>query len=173
MNIRNASRCALCAALMALCGWISIPAGAIAFTLQSFALFAALFLLGGRLGSLSVLVYLLLGAAGLPVFSGFQGGIAAFFGPTGGFLAGFLAAGLVYWAVTALFPAKKLLAAIAGQLACYLLGCLWYQLGFLRQAGTEGFLAALGACVLPFLLPDALKLAAAWLAQRRVRITPS
>ena len=67
---------------MAVCAWISIPFGYIAFTMQTFAVMLALFTLGGKWGTASVFVYLLLGAVGLPVFSGFQGGLGVLLGVT-------------------------------------------------------------------------------------------
>ena len=73
---------ALGAALMAICAWISIPT-AVPFTLQTFAVFMVTGLLGLKCGTLSVLVYLLLGAVGLPVFTGFKGGLSALVGTTG------------------------------------------------------------------------------------------
>ena len=92
MKIRKMTRCALLAAVMAVCAWISVPVGELAVSLQTFAVFLTLGFLGGRLGSAAVLVYLLLGAAGVPVFAGFRGGIGVLLGPTGGYLWGFLAA---------------------------------------------------------------------------------
>ena len=92
---------ALMAAVLTLCAWITIPLGPVPFTMQNFGLFAALGLLGGRRGSFTVAVYLLLGLVGLPVFSGFGAGPGALLGPTGGFLLGFLLCALVYWALTA------------------------------------------------------------------------
>ena len=71
---------ALMAALMAVCAWITIPVGPVPFTMQTFAVFAALGLLGGKRGALAVVVYLLLGLVGLPVFAGFSSGAAALLG---------------------------------------------------------------------------------------------
>lgn len=62
------------AAIMAVCAWISIPVLEIAFTMQTFAVFLALGVLGGKWGTVSILIYMLLGAVGMPVFSGFRGG---------------------------------------------------------------------------------------------------
>ena len=87
---------ALCAVLMAVCSWINIPS-AIPFTLQTFAIFCTLGLIGGKRGTAAILVYLLLGALGLPVFAGFSGGVGILFGITGGYLLGFILMGLVYW----------------------------------------------------------------------------
>ena len=74
MKVKSLVHVAVMAALITLCAWITIPT-VVPFTLQTFAIFLAVGILGGKLGSLSVLVYLLLGAVGLPVFSGFSGGI--------------------------------------------------------------------------------------------------
>ena len=74
---------ALFAALMALCAWVTVPY-AVPFTMQTFGVFLALLLLGGKRGTICMAVYLLLGAVGLPVFSGFRGGVGALVGSTGG-----------------------------------------------------------------------------------------
>ena len=141
------------AALLAVCAWISIPLGDVAVTLQTFGVALALLLLGGKWGCLSIGIYLLIGAVGLPVFSGFRGGIGALAGVTGGFLWGFLLTGLVYWGLERL---GKLLAIIAGLTVCYACGCFWF---YLYSGGGFGFI--LLRCVIPFLIPDAVKL---WLA---------
>ena len=155
-------------ALTAVCAWISIP-GPVPFTLQTFAVFLAPGLLGGRLGTMAVGAYLLLGAAGLPVFSGFSGGLGALFGATGGFLLGFLLTALVMWGAEAALGRSEqvfLASAAAGQALCYLFGSLWYAFGY--AGGAAGLPAVLGACVLPFLLPDAAKLALAFALRRRL-----
>ena len=86
---------ALMAVIITICSWISIP-GPVPFTLQTFAVFTALLLLGTRDGLISITVYLLLGAVGVPVFSGFSGGIGHLLGPTGGYLIGFIVMGFVF-----------------------------------------------------------------------------
>ena len=145
--------CSLFAALLAVCAWICIPLGDTVLTLQTFGVFLALLLLGGKWGSLSIFLYLLLGAVGLPVFSGFRGGLGAILGVTGGFLWGFLAMGLVYWALARFgkFPAL-----LAGLAVCYGCGCLWFSV---YAGGGLGLI--LVRCVLPYLIPDGVKL---WLA---------
>ena len=154
-------RCALFAALIAVCSWISVPVSDIAFTLQTFGIFLTLGLLGGKRGSAAVLIYLLLGAAGMPVFSGFRGGIGVLAGVTGGYLWGFLLAGLIYRALESF---GKLPAMIAGQVACYLCGCFWFYL----YAGG-GLALIIGRCVLPYLIPDAVKIALAYILTRRLQ----
>ena len=154
---------ALFASLMAICAWISIPAGTFTFTMQTFAVFLALGVLGGKWGCASIGVYLLLGAAGLPVFSAFQGGIGVLLGPTGGYLWGFAAAGLVYWIFEKLC---KPLGAVLAILTCYACGCVWFSR---YSGGTVGFAAAAAYCVLPYLIPDGLKLWLAWRIASRLR----
>ena len=105
LRIVDMAYIALFAALMAVCSWISIPA-TVPFTLQTFAIFAALGLLGGKRGTVAVAVYLLLGAIGVPVFAGFQGGIGALLGTTGGYLLGFLLSALIVWGMEARFGSK-------------------------------------------------------------------
>ena len=154
---------ALFAALISICAWISIPAGDIAFTLQTFGVFLALGVLGGKWGCASICVYLMLGVAGVPVFSAFQGGLGVLLGPTGGYLWGFAAAGLVYWGFEKLCKPVGVILAI---FACYGCGCFW----FMRYAGgTVGFVAAMVKCVLPYLIPDTVKLYLAYTLADRIR----
>ena len=93
---------ALFAVLMAVCAWITIPIPKpfVQFTLQTFAVFMALITLGGRRGLYVTVVYLLMGAVGVPVFSGFRGGLSVLLDTTGGYIIGFVASALVYWLVT-------------------------------------------------------------------------
>lgn len=172
MRARNMALCALFAALLAVCAWISFPVSEIAFTLQTFGVFLTLGLLGGRLGTVAIAVYLVMGAVGLPVFTGFRGGIGVLLGATGGYLWGFAAAGLVYWCLTALLPRNRfvcLFAMITGQLVCYTLGTFWFWLVYLRGGSAVSLLPIFAKCVLPYLLPDGLKLFFAWLLTGRLK----
>ena len=124
LRTRDMAYIALFAILIAVCAWISIPAP-VPFTLQTFGIFAALTLLGGRRGCYAVAVYLLLGLVGLPVFAGFQGGAGTLLGVTGGYILGFGAAALIYWLVTARLGASlpvSILACVLGLLVCYTFG---------------------------------------------------
>lgn len=80
------------AALTAILAQLSIPIGAVPFTLSIFGAYFAAGLLGSKLGTLSMAVYLLIGAVGMPVFANFRGGIQVLIGPTGGYLVGYLIA---------------------------------------------------------------------------------
>ena len=94
------------AALIVVCSWIQIPA-AVPFTLQTFAVFLTVGLLGGKRGTIAVLIYILLGMVGLPVFSGFKGGIGALLGTTGGYIIGFIFASLTMWLIEFLTALEK------------------------------------------------------------------
>ena len=164
---------ALMAVLICVCTWISIP-GPVPFTLQTFAVFTAMELLGSRRGFWAVAVYLLMGAAGLPVFAGMAGGLGILLGQTGGYLWGFLLLPLICRVVTALAGQRKTVRAAGmtlGLAACYELGTAWFV--FISDAGAAGWGAALTMCVLPFVVPDAVKMVLAMtLAQglkRRIR----
>lgn len=166
----NMALCGLFAAITAVCSWITIPI-AVPFTMQTFAIFCTLAILGGKWGTLSVLVYLLAGFAGVPVFAGFGGGLPALFTASGGFLIGFIFMALTYWAITAAFGKKLLVTVIAmtaGLLVLYAFGTAWYVLVY-SKAEPVGFLTALGWCVFPFVIPDGVKMALALNVAARVR----
>lgn len=157
MKIRFMALCALFAALMCLCAWLSIPTPVGVISMQTFGLFLTLGVLGGQKGCLVCLLYLLLGAVGLPVFTGFRGGIGVLLGPTGGYIGGFLVGALVYWTLTSL-KVRPLPAMICSQLVCYLCGTVWYKVLFPQT----GLWAVMLTCILPYLIPDAFKIALAF-----------
>jgi len=159
---RDLSYMALMTALLVLCAWLTIPLGPVTFTMQTFGVFAALGILGGRRGTAAILVYLALGLVGLPVFSGFSGGPAGFMTPTGGYLLGFLAAALLYWGLTGR-GVPQAPAMVLGLLACYAFGTAWF---FLLYGGDLWGILTL--CVLPYVVPDCLKLILALAVSRRV-----
>lgn len=159
--VRDLAYTALMAVVIAACAWLQVPFGQIPFTMQTFGVFLAVGLLGGRLGTLSVVVYLLLGAFGAPVFSGFSGGIGKLAGPTGGYLVGFIFAALVYWGVTKLFgdgPVPSVAGMILGNAVCYAFGTVW----FVIVSSKYSFMAALSLCVVPYIIPDLCKIALAY-----------
>lgn len=161
MKLRQMSLCALFVALLAVCAWLSVPIPQGALTLQTFGIFLTLGLLGGKWGCVAIGTYLLLGSIGLPVFSGFRGGIGVLLSATGGYVFGFMAGGLLYWLITSVRPKAVFPAMVAGLFSCYLLGTVWFWLVYLPGNTPLSFAAAAASCVLPYLLPDALKLALA------------
>ncbi len=167
-SLRQMTAAALMSVVMMLCSMITVPS-VVPFTLQTFGVALAVGLLGKKSGLLSVVVYLLLGLAGLPVFAGMQGGAGVLFGPTGGYLIGFLPMVLLSgWLMknkTKLW--QRYLALVVGLLADYAIGTLWYVLVYAGSAG--GIAPALVLCVLPYLLPDALKLLGAVLIIQKLK----
>ena len=157
--------------LIAICSWISIPA-AVPFTLQTFGVFMAVEVLGGKRGTMAVLVYILMGAVGIPVFAGFQGGIGVIFNTTGGYIVGFLCSALIVWAAESLFgkkPLVRLLSMAAGLIACYALGTIWFMVVYGRTTGAVGLMTVLGWCVIPFIIPDLVKIGLAYVISRKIR----
>lgn len=163
MKYQSMVRCGCCAALIAVCAWLVLPVGEIAVTMQTFGIYLTLLLLGGGKGTATCVVYLLLGAVGLPVFSGFQGGFGILLGPTGGYLWGFLVLALCYWGLRK--PFGNTVAMILGTVFCYLCGTVWFYFVY-----GGGFWVVLFKCVVPYLLPDALKLILALYLQKRMKL---
>lgn len=151
------------AALTAVCSWISIPS-TVPFTLQTFAVFCVLSLLGGKRGTVSIVIYILLGAVGMPVFAGFTGGIGILLGTTGGYIIGFIFMALLFWLAEHFFGDAlpvRIVSMLAGLLVCYAFGTGWFLWVYARQSGAIGIGTALSWCVLPFILPDLAKMALA------------
>lgn len=162
---------ALFAVLMAVCSQIQIPS-VVPFTLQTFAVFLACGLLGGKRGTASIIVYILLGAVGLPVFAGFKGGVAALAGTTGGYIIGFIFSALIMWALQR--PAKKnfivlVISMILGLAVCYAFGTAWFMFLYTKANGPVALGTVLGWCVIPFIIPDVAKIVLASVLTVRLR----
>lgn len=161
---------AISAALIAICSWISIPT-AVPFTLQTFAVFFVLLLLGGERGTIATLVYVLLGAVGVPVFAGFSGGIGILLGSTGGYIIGFLFVGLIYILFEKFFKKNivmKIVALVLGLAVCYAFGTAWFMHVYIKSSGEVGLLTVLGWCVFPFIIPDLIKMSLAVVVAKRI-----
>ena len=170
MKVRNMALCGLFTAVLAICAWISVPMGDTVITLQTFGIFLTLGLLGGKRGTVTVLVYLLLGAIGVPVFSGFRGGLGALLGTTGGYIFGFMSTSVLYWIMTSIkdTPHIRLVAMVLGLLLCYGCGSWWYMTRYLSSGQLTLGLVLL-KCVVPYLFPDAIKLALAWILTGKLK----
>ncbi len=158
---------ALMAALTAAGAYIAIPLGPVPIVLQNLFIMLAGLLLGGRWGLISVAVYLLAGAVGLPVFAGGTGGVGKFVGPTGGYLLGFAAAAYLIGIISESGRGRvtiDVLAMVAGTLIIYAFGVSW-----LKVVTGISFSKALTVGMLPFLIGDALKIAAAIPIARALR----
>lgn len=157
MSTRTLTLTAVLAAICCLLGPVTLPIGPVPLSLTTGVLMGMALILGARQACLCCGVYLMLGLLGVPVFSGFTGGLGTLLGPTGGFLLGYLP--LTAWCgfACARTTDRRLqaLALIAGTLLLYGIGGAWYA----HLTGTS-FAAALAVCMLPFLPGDALKMAA-------------
>lgn len=161
-KIKNSVLVALFSAIIVICSLITVPA-TVPFTLQTFAVFLCLNILGAEKGILSILIYILLGVAGLPVFSGFQGGLGALFNVTGGYITGFIFAALTFRLIFRLLRKKAeriahLVASFSGLLICYISGTIWYIIIFTANGNNTDFVSLISICVLPFIIPDTIKI---------------
>lgn len=166
-HTREMILCALFAALTAVFSQLAIPLAPVPINLATFSVFLAGGLLGAKYGALSQLVYVLLGAFGLPVFTGMSGGFGRIMGPTGGYIAGYVAAAFLTGFLISKLPRgfwSCVLAMVAGLAACYALGTLW----FVQLTGNP-LSSALTICVIPFLPGDAAKITLASLVTVRLK----
>ena len=161
---------ALSTALIAVCSWISIPM-AVPFTLQTFAVFAVAGNFGAKRGTLSVLVYILLAVIGVPVLAGMKGGFDKIIGSTGGYIVGFVFIAVIVGFVSDKFHRKALplvVAMLVGLAVCYAFGTAWFMFVYARTSGAVGLGTVLGWCVVPFIIPDCVKIACAVILSNRV-----
>ena len=158
-------------AMISICSWISIPAS-IPFTLQTMGVFTTVGLLGGKRGTLTVLTYILLGAIGVPVFAGFTGGISVLLGTTGGYIMGFLLSALLMWGIETIMGRNQIVLAfsmVAGLIVCYVFGTAWFMLIYTQHSGVIGLSTVLGLCVIPFIIPDLIKIGVALFLTKRLK----
>lgn len=151
------------AAIIAACSWISIPIGAVPVTLQTMAVCTAAGLLGRKRGTLSIIIYILIGIIGIPVFAGFSSGAGYVFGATGGYLLGFIFTSLIIGSLVPLLGERwraYFISMLLGISACYIFGTVWFMLVY-GKGGTASLSSALAMCVAPFIIPDIVKAAVA------------
>ncbi len=174
-NIMNKTRdiayIAICTSLICISAWITIP-GTVPFTLQTFAIFLTLGLLGAKRGMLSILIYILIGMIGLPVFSSFNSGLGVIAGPTGGYIIGFIFSSFVYFLIEKLIKnenVKMITGFILGLIVCYAIGSIWFYYVYGNNVGYMSFVSILMVCVVPFIIPDILKLLLAFIVVKNVK----
>ena len=169
-SIRSLCQIALFAAIIAVCSQIQIPL-TVPFTMQTFAVFSALAILGGKNGTISILIYIALGAIGVPVFSGFKSGFGVLLGSTGGYIIGFIFTALIVGIVSD--KTNKLwaliLSMVVGILVCYAFGTAWFAVVYAKTNEPASLATILGWCVIPFLIPDAIKIALAAVLTNRLK----
>lgn len=161
----------LSAAIIAVCAWITLPVGPVPFTLQTMAICLVAGLFGWKRGTFATVIYIALGAVGVPVFSGFKGGIGALVGPTGGYIIGFVFTALIVGFVSDKTKGKLWAIAVSmvvGIAVCYAFGTGWFYY-FIQSTKPMTLGAVLGACVVPFIIPDLAKIAIASILVNRLK----
>lgn len=167
LSVQNIAMVGVMTALMCVFGPLSVPIGPVPISLTNLVIYFAVIILGWKLGTISYLIYLFIGLVGVPVFSGFSGGAGKLFGPTGGYLIGFIPMAIL----VGIFVKKQknavifyTIGMIVGTLVTYALGTAWlaYQLKL-------SFGAALQAGVIPFIPGDAIKIVVAALIAPLIR----
>ena len=167
LQIKQMAIIAIMTAVTCVLAPLSLPIGPVPISLTMLAIFFSLYILGMKKGTLSYVIYLLLGLVGVPVFSGFTSGPAKLFGPTGGYLIGFIPMALVAGWFIDRYAGKWvqcLLGMVLGTLICYAFGTLWLA----YEAGMD-FYAALLAGVIPFIPGDLIKMVIAILVAPKIK----
>lgn len=157
-SVRSMVFMAIFAALICIAGPIAVPLpGMVPISLGTFAIYLTGALLGGKRGTISVIVYILLGTVGLPVFTNFMGGFAKVLGPTGGYIIGYIPLVLLT-GIFADMPSKKRwtmpVGMVLGTVVMYSIGTVWFMI-----LNGVNLTTALVNCVLPFLIGDSIKIA--------------
>jgi biotin transport system substrate-specific component len=169
INIRQMTLISLFAALTAVGAFISIPIYPVPLSLQTLFTLLAAMTLGSVIGASSQIIYVMLGVIGLPVFAGFKAGIGILFGPTGGFLFGFIISAYVIGKIIELKKEKNIfyyfLAGIIGTIILYIIGIT--QLSLVTGIGIK---KAIAVGMLPFLPGDILKIIAASFIARKFKM---
>jgi biotin transport system substrate-specific component len=160
------------AVFICICSWLVIP-GPVPFTMQTFGVFLVLFTGAEKFGTKSILTYIFLGLVGLPVFSGFQAGPGVLFGLTGGYIFGFLSVALVY-SLGIKFLGKNSVveigSMIAGLILCYVVGTFWFVTAYSNTGENISVANALMWCVVPFVIPDMIKMIIAYSISKKLRV---
>ena len=147
------------AAVICVLAPLSLPMGAVPISLATLAIYIVSCTVNTKISVCAVIIYILLGAAGLPVFSSFQGGFQIISGITGGYIIGYIPCALIIGFLVKRFEGTKWIypiSMVAGTSACYLTGTLWYI-----YHTNSSFLSALAVCVVPFFIGDIIKITAA------------
>ncbi len=157
MSSRAIARSALCCALLACSAWVTIPIGLVPFTLQTLVLAIIAQVMPAKQALFTVIAYVAIGACGIPVFSGFQTGLGVLAGPTGGYIWGFIVAMIPAGAIAHI---ERVPAPVRGVAAGAALLAVSYTLGTLQLMALYSLSApaALASAVLPFIIPDAIKI---------------
>ena len=158
MKIKKMTFCAVLTALICILAPVSFPAGPIPISLATFAVMLVAAVADFKISVTAVCLYILLGAFGLPVFSGFAGGFQKLIGVTGGYIIGYIPCAVIIALLIGKFENKKFvypLSMVLGVAVCYAAGTAWYV--FQTKTAVA---AAFATCVIPFIPADCIKIAA-------------
>lgn len=162
MRIRSLTKCALMTALLCVVSPISVPLGSIPLSLATFGVYLCSIIFKPLYAVLSVAAYIMIGAIGVPVFSGLRGGAGVIAGPTGGFLAGYL---FCVWISSVIKNKVGIPASLAlGTIALYAFGAVWFA--FVTESTI---LHALTVCAMPFIWGDAVKIIVATVVGKKLK----
>lgn len=172
MKTKDMMLCAIFAAMLCVFSVMTIPIGAVPISMGIFGVLLTACILGPKRGVIAVVVYILLGAVGLPIFSGFTGGVGVIAGPTGGYVTSYILVALFVGFLTRRLPSSKplslvLLALISmgGVVICYFFGTLQFM-----AVAHKTFVQSLSVCVLPFIPFDIVKCIVAAVLSYAVRL---
>ncbi|MCM1285774.1 MAG: biotin transporter BioY [Acetobacter sp.] len=171
-SVTDSAYIGVSAALLAICSWITIPLPSVPITLQTMGICLVAGILGMKRGTLATLVFIALGAIGVPVFSEFTGGINIILGQTGGYILGFIFTSLIVGFVSDKFKGKLIplfISMIVGIAVCYAFGTVWFAVVYAKTNEPASILTILGWCVFPFIIPDIVKIAIAGILTNRLR----
>lgn len=165
-KVRQMIYCALFAGIIAIMAQIKIELTIVPITMQTLGIYLMATVLKPKYAFLSALVYILMGAIGLPVFTGFTGGIGVLVGPTGGYIFSFplVAYAISFCLTNTTTTICKWLGMILGTVICYTIGTAWFM-----YSSQNGLWVSLTWCVFPFLMGDAIKIIAATLFSNRIK----
>ena len=161
MKVKDLVYIAIFTSIICVMSLISIPT-TIPFTLQTLAVFLCMFMLKPVDSLISVLLYILIGCIGIPVFSNFRSGFGTLAGPTGGYIIGFIFMALIPFVIK-----NKIASGVIGLVICYLFGSIWFLL--FNQSNIHSLWKVLTICVFPFIIPDGIKLVLAYFLAKRLK----
>ncbi len=165
MKTKGLIICALFAAIIAISAPLCIPVGTVPVTLGLFSIALTAFFSGSKNAVISTAVYIAVGLSGLPVFSGFQGGVSALVSPTGGFILSYVfVAAILGQAAKTKKKSRIVCLCVLALAICYVCGACWYML-----VTKTGIVTALTVCVLPFVAFDVIKLYMAYIVADSIK----
>ncbi len=173
LKIKDMVLIAAFCAIIAICSWIVIPFAQIPITMQIFGIYLSLMVFGDKRGVTCVIVYIALGVIGLPVFANFKAGLSAISGATGGYIIGFIPMALIYNFLCGFiklpFQKRAFICGIISLMVCYTFGSLWFWMVYSKANGTMALMSIILTCVVPYIIPDILKLYVAIKAAKLIK----